>query len=347
MNRQHLGLVVATVAIVSGVSWPLPGVADTIEQQLEISPFGDATNRDRDVADRLMRLGNQQRAEGSYQQAINTWYEAIDAYDRLGDLSAIGIAYDFIGLTYADLGRYSEAEDLLRRRLAVAVDNDDLHGQVFGWNNLGSLFLQRGNLIAAEDSFNQGLDVAQSIEDYRGIGLSLSNMAVIERSRGNYRDAIKLFERASAFRYAGGDLLGEANTLNNLGDLYTQINQPERALGAYGLALRAAEASGDRRLQLHSLNGLYRSYQALGEDYSYSIEQVLDQRVALTLNESTDPFQQMITYRQLGEFFESDGEVATAESFYQRALAIAREIEDKQQEVFLTNRLLVLQRLSE
>ena len=347
MNRQWFGLVATTTAIALGVGWPLPSLADTIEQQLDIRPFGDAQSRDRDVADQLMRLGNQQRLDGNYLQAITTWYDAIDAYDRLGDLSAIGIAYDFIGLTYADLGRYTEAEDALRRRLAVSVDNDDLHGQVFGWNNLGSLFLQRGNLLAAEDSFNEGLDVAESIEDYRGIGLSLSNMAVVERARGNYRDAIKLFERAGAFRYAGGDLLGEANTLNNLGDLYTQINQPGQALGAYGLALRAAEAAGDRRLQLHSLNGLYRAYQALGDDYRFSIEQVLDQRVALTLNDSTDPFQRMITYRQLGEFFESQGEISTAEAFYRRSLEIARDIEDKQQEAFLSNRLSALQRLSE
>ncbi|MEM6427349.1 MAG: tetratricopeptide repeat protein, partial [Cyanobacteria bacterium P01_D01_bin.128] len=327
-----------------------PAIADSIEQQLDIRPFGDAVNRDRDVADRLMQLGNQQRADGSYLQAINTWYQAIDAYDRLGDLSAIGIAYDFIGLTYAELGRYVEAEDALRRRLAVALDNEDLHGQVFGWNNLGSLFLQRGNLTAAEDSFNQGLDVAQSTENSRGIGLSLSNLALVERSRGNYRDAVKLLERAGGFRFRSGDLLGEANTLNNLGDLYTQLGEPRRALGAYGVALRSADAAGDRPLQLHALNGLYRAYQTLeaqGENFGFNLEQVLDQRVALTLGEEASPEQRLITYYQLGEFFELEGDLATAEGFYQRALIIARAIDVPQQEALVTNRLLRLQALME
>ena len=74
---------------------------------------------------------------------------------------------------------------------------------------------------------------------------------------------------------------------------------------------------------------------------------MLDQRVALTLGEEASPEQRLITYYQLGEFFELEGDLATAEGFYQRALIIARAIDVPQQEALVTNRLLRLQALME
>jgi tetratricopeptide (TPR) repeat protein len=102
---------------------------DPLTEQLNIPPFNNGTaGETRDEADRLVRLGGQQERQGQLSKAIDSWWQAIALYHSIGDVKAQGLTYDFLGLTYAQLGRFTEAEDALRRRLAIARDNQDLQG---------------------------------------------------------------------------------------------------------------------------------------------------------------------------------------------------------------------------
>ncbi|MFE4107860.1 tetratricopeptide repeat protein [Almyronema epifaneia] len=340
LNRPSRSVCQVLFAVLAlAVSSPLAKAVD-INEQLAIPAFNGTESRARDVADQLMRLGSQQQLEGSYQQAINSWFQAIAIYQDLQDFSSMGLAYDYIGLTYTQLGQYEAAEEALRRRLAVARDNEDLQGQIFGWNNVGSLFLQRGYVGVARESFEQALTIAQSVRHFQGIGMSLSNLALVERSVGNLQEAAKLYESAANYRYQGNDLIGEANTLNSLGDVFLALEDYSGAVGAYRLALRSARELGDRPLQLRALDGLFTIYLARGD--RRDLAEVLDARVALTLDGGSDRWQQLLTYRQLGEYYEDLGRFATAQQYYRQALDLARSLQEKQQEVFLTNSLIRL-----
>ena len=175
---------VLTGVVLMGLGSPF-AAANELRTQLDIRPNNRTEGLPRDAADQLMRLGGSQQAAGDYQDAINSWTQALEIYHEIGDLAALGMVYDYIGLTYGRLGRYLEAEDALRRRLAVARDNADFQGQVFGWNNLGSIFIQRGNVGLAQTAFTEALTIARSLNSYQGIGLSLSNLALAAVTRGN------------------------------------------------------------------------------------------------------------------------------------------------------------------
>lgn len=329
---------VLTVAAVLGLCSPL-AAANELRSQLDIRPNNRTEGLPRDVADQLLRLGGSQEAAGQYQQAINSWSQALAIYQEIGDMAASGIAYDYIGLTYGNLGRYVEAEDALRRRLAVARDNADFQGQVFGWNNLGSIFIQRGDVGLAQTAFTEALTIARSLNSYQGIGLSLSNLALVATARGNAQEAVKLYESAANYRFQGGDRLGEANTLNGLGDAYRSLFQMADAIEAYRLALRSGRELGDLAIQLRAIDGLLAIYLNRGD--LQDARTLLDQRVALTAGQA-DQWQQLNTLRLLGEYYEQIGERGLAKNFYEQALAIAQRLEDSQAVVFLNNRLLDL-----
>jgi tetratricopeptide (TPR) repeat protein len=46
---------------------------------------------------------SQEVEAGEYDRGIAAWYRAIEIYHALGDGVSAGIAYDYIGLTYAQL----------------------------------------------------------------------------------------------------------------------------------------------------------------------------------------------------------------------------------------------------
>ncbi len=121
-----------------------------LDEQLNI-PLNNGTQGDtRNQADFFLRLGGQAQRDGNLQKAITNWLQALDLYQEIGDLEGLGVTYDYLGLTYAKLGRYQQAEDALRRRLGVARTRYDFQGQIYGLNNLATVLLQAGNFGTAQ-----------------------------------------------------------------------------------------------------------------------------------------------------------------------------------------------------
>ncbi len=69
----------------------------------------------------------------------------------------------------------------------------------------------------------------------------MSNLGLVTARLGDYNKAIKLYENALIFRRQTGDAIGEANTLNNLGDAYLAAGNYQDTIGTYGAAMRIAK----------------------------------------------------------------------------------------------------------
>ncbi|HBB34736.1 MAG TPA: Tfp pilus assembly protein PilF [Cyanobacteria bacterium UBA8803] len=315
----------------------LPGTEPVeLEEQLNIPLNNGIQEEGREEADLLLRLGGQAQRQGSFEKAIAYWQQALDLYQRLGDFEGQGLAYDYLGLTYANLGRYPQAEDALRRRLGVARYLKDFQGQIFALNNLGTLLLQAGNLEAAQVSFAEALDIARTVKNPEGEGLSLSNLGLVAAQAGNYLEAVKRYEASLAFRRRLGDPLGEANTRNNLGDAYQALNQHQDALTSYGLALHVAEDSLDIPNQFRALRGLIRSYSVVGP--KLVALKYLKQHLALAQKEQ-NPREELISLRLYAELYKAGGDLSNARIFYERAILLANSLGQTQEEAFLRNDL--------
>src|ERR687885_1554449 len=142
-------LLVSTVAF--GQVFPGNIQRSNLEQQLDIPLNNGIQGEDRDQADFLLRLGGQALNNGNFEKAIANWWQALDLYQRVGDLEAVGVTYTYLGVTYAKLGRFQQAEDALRRRLGIARTRQDFLGQIYGLNNVGTVLLQSGNFKAARE----------------------------------------------------------------------------------------------------------------------------------------------------------------------------------------------------
>ncbi|MBD0334191.1 MAG: tetratricopeptide repeat protein [Cyanobacteria bacterium Co-bin13] len=329
---------VLTAALVGGGFGPAMG-AD-LEQQLDIRPFNATGGQARDVADQWNQLGQQQAAAGQANQAVASWFRAAEIYRALGDTAAEGQIYDAIGLSYIDLGRYQEAEPLLRRRVAIARDNRDLLGVVYGLNNLGTLLIRDNQVAAAEAFLTEGLEIAEAIPSPTGMGLSLSNLGLIAALRNDLTSATQYLETAANYRILTSDTLGEAHSSNKLGDVYRALNRDRNAIGAYRVALRLGSESNNRPIQLRAIDGLLAVYLKQGDWANFRT--YLDQRTAFTLESQRPDEQTVTTLTWLGEYYERTGAVEAAQETYSRALALARSLEMRSQTVGLTNRLIRL-----
>ncbi len=307
-----------------------------LEEQLQIPLNNGIEGESRDEADLLLRLGGQAQRGGNLEKAIAYWEQARDLYQQLGDFEGLGLAYDYLGLTYANLGRYPDAEEALRRRLGVARYLKDFGGQIFGLNNLGSLLLQAGNLEAASTTFIEALDIARTVKNREGEGLTLNNLGLVAALEGNYLQAIKHYQAALGLRRRLGDSLAETNTQNNLADAYFALNQYRDASIEYGVALQLAKDSRDIPNQFRALRGMVKSYSIVGPEllaFKY-----LERHFALA-QEQQNQREELISLRLSAQLYKAKGDLANARIFYERAIALANGLGDSGEEAFLRNDL--------
>jgi tetratricopeptide (TPR) repeat protein len=326
-----------SAALVMAVS-PSAGAVPSLTEQLHTPP-ADTIRSQRDVADQFLLTGKAQLNEGNHEQALVALAEAANAYHYLGDFVGMGEAYEQLVKLYSQLGRYDDAERVVRQQLAIARSNDSLTDQILALNNLGTLSLQDGDLSTAQQAFNEGLTLSQSIDSNSGIGLSMSNLGLIAVARGELNDARKYFELAAEYRARARDYAGQANTDSNLGDVYLATGRLREATGAYRLSLSLARDLDEPYIQLRALDGLiaiYRQANEPGQLMGY-----LNERVALTVS-TGDDWQRLVTLRTLGEIYEENGDLSAAYESFQLALQLATALDRKQVQADLSNRVRAL-----
>ncbi|PYU93711.1 MAG: hypothetical protein DMG08_09450 [Acidobacteria bacterium] len=110
---------------------------------------------DRDRYASLLGLGGLHYVEGEAADAVNCAEAAVKLRPDLPD------AYQALGAVMGGLGRYSEAEKLLRR--ALEIDPLDPMARL----NMGNIHIIRGNLAAAEIEFRKAIDADPRSPDPR------------------------------------------------------------------------------------------------------------------------------------------------------------------------------------
>jgi tetratricopeptide (TPR) repeat protein len=315
---------------------PIAAGAVDITQQLHRPLNHSAVRESRDEADMLVRQGEQQEQKGKSDKAIESWLQALDIYHLIGDLKAQGLVYDLIAKGYVQLGRLKEAEDPMRRKLAVARDTQDFQGQIFALNNIGTLLLQKGEFTAAAQTFTEAVTIARDVKNIEGQGLSLSNLGLATLRLGDYNKAIKLLETALIFRRRTPDAIAETNTLNNLGDAYLAAGNYQDTIGTYGSALRMAKVTRDRTNELRAIDGLVTAHRSVGR-YERAFD-LLEQRLTLA-TESENLGEKLKSFESYALLYEQLGNYSTARNFYERAIILARTLEDSKREVLLLDRL--------
>ncbi|MGD0784832.1 MAG: tetratricopeptide repeat protein [Sedimentisphaerales bacterium] len=154
------------------------------------------------------------------------------------------IAYNNIGLTYNDLGRYAEALDDFRQAIKIKPDYE------IAYYNLGNAYSNLGRWPQAMDAYKQAIRIDPNYAQAH------SNLGVAYGSLGRYDEAIDAFEQAIKIE---PDL---ADAYCNLGATYSRLNRRADEIEAYRQAVKIRPDLADAHYNL----GL--AYLAIGDKNS-------------------------------------------------------------------------------
>jgi CHAT domain-containing protein len=145
----------------------------------------------------MMNLGVVYRNLGDPVRAVDSFEQAIETYERLGDKSALSTAFVNLGLArHLNLADPVGAEEAYGRALQLARDIGDLSEEIRDLYYLGRLLLDLGRADEAKAVYERCLETSQTSGSSEGRRVALEGLAGVARSRNELPRALELLEQA-------------------------------------------------------------------------------------------------------------------------------------------------------
>jgi CHAT domain-containing protein/tetratricopeptide (TPR) repeat protein len=177
-----------------------------------------------------------------------------------------------------------------------------------------------------------GGNTAAAAEKSLKEGLQLYQQGTAESLKG----AIAKFEEALKLYREAGDRGGEAVTLNNIGKVYSDLGEKQKALEYYSQSLPLSRAVGDPSLEAITLTNIGLVYSDLGEKkkaLEYYIQALpLSRAVGNRLEEAR-------TLNNIGLVYSELGEKQKALEYFSQSLPLSRAVGDRTIEATTLNNI--------
>ncbi|MEG4280515.1 CHAT domain-containing protein [Microcoleus sp. MON1_C1] len=200
-----------------------------------------------------------------------------------------------------------------------------------------ALSVQLSQPVAAAVPVGKALQTAQTNSSEAAAkafkeGLQLYQQGTAEAKRGaivKWEEALKQYREA-------GNRGGEAVTLNNIGLVYSELGEKQKALEYYTQSLPLSRATGDRRGEAVTLSGIGLVYSELGEKQKaleyYTQSLPLRRAVGNRGGEA-------VTLNNIGLVYSDLGEQQKALEYYTQSLPLSRATGDRSGEAGTLNNI--------
>ena len=268
-------------------------------------------------------IANCHRKLENLDKALDFARQALRMKEDLGDRGEIGNTYNQLGLIYWERADYPAAIQHLQQAIGIAsaVNDKELEGSAS--NNLGLVFDERGDFKQSLEQYQRALELHRATHFERGEGDTLGNIGGVYLLLGKFREALPYYQQALAIserlglKPASSDDLGNiALCLAGIGDVDGALKNFDRALEVAhdtGLAKEEADwrkGKGSTLVGLGRFDAALREYAAAEQVYEHA---GLKRELVEALSDT-------------GRTYELLGDGTDAESRFQRALQLAREI---------------------
>jgi CHAT domain-containing protein/Tfp pilus assembly protein PilF len=199
--------------------------------------------------------------------------------------------------------------------------------------------LHKGTLEAKRKSiekFYEALDLYRQATDRNGEAQTLNNIGEVYWSLGESQKAMEKYNEALPILQTVGNRRWEANTLNDIGLVYDSLGEKQRALEKYNEALPIWRAVGDRSGEANTLNNIGIVYDSLGEKQK-ALEKYNE--ALPILQEIGDRRWEANIHNNIGLASDSLGEKQKALEKYNEALPLWRVVGDRRGEAITLNNI--------
>jgi putative nucleotidyltransferase with HDIG domain len=183
-------------------------------------------------------LGIIANMRGDLNRALHHYEASLAGYRDLGLDEFIGKLLANMGLAYADLERWDEAERIYQEALAICAACGDVSTALMVEGNRAEAQIARGMFDDARHVCERVLRRAQGLNDARAVAEAQKHLGVIFREKGRLEDADQFLRVAFSAASTREDLLLAAEVAREQAELYSVMRRERETLQALNTSHR-------------------------------------------------------------------------------------------------------------
>jgi len=212
----------------------------------------------------LYEMGDYSAASSIVQRALGIFEKAFGPENH-----EVARSLDNLGEIYLALNDLDRAEPYLSRALAIQEKlspND--RGVAITLRHLSSLYQAKKDYLRAEVYLERALTIYRLLApDSPYLADTLRELCALKRVKGDVPGSMECYETVVVLFKKGGDLRGEAQTLEDIGQTLLDMDQSKvrESIVSFEQALELFRKMADRRSEARALDDLGRAYEKLGD----------------------------------------------------------------------------------
>ncbi len=286
-SREHKVKCLRQLSIVYWRMSDLDSFYELIQQGLKLAR---TLKNEREICNGLINLGTYYSKLNDHSKALSAYFQSLEIARKLNNQGYIATNLSNLANVYRDFGSFRKAQEYFEEALKIDMEAEDDRFIAMDYNNLGFLFHKK---------------------------------ALISQDEADYSQAIDYFKRCLDFREKTGDKKTTIRVLNNIGNLYLDLEKNQKALQYLKRGLAEAEGSMDLEAKAMLLSNTGLAY--LNLKHWPLTEKYLKQAIALG--------QQIRAYNVLWEAYFGLGcsyeyrhKFLEAEEYFKKAIEVIEQV---------------------
>ncbi|ELR68752.1 hypothetical protein C900_05848 [Fulvivirga imtechensis AK7] len=193
-------------------------------------------------------------------------------------------------------------------------------GEAHALNVLGGVQWSLGSYEKALENYLESLSIYEALGDKLEIAMLFNNIGEIHKKLGDNQKSLRYLRKATkGLEKYGYPTLG----YSNLGEIHFTLHNYDSALYYFKKALRANRAEKNQKYEGYAYHGI-GEVELIRKNYREALKSA---NTALEIRSANKDFRGVCyTYLLLGNIYDAMGKPDTAQSFFDRSLALATQI---------------------
>ena len=205
----------------------------------------------------LNRMGYYKLQLQRYQEAIDDYLRSLDLWQRVGGPYEKAHTTQGLANIYFTQGNLEAALRTYLEALDFAVSSGDSSQQAANWASIGNIDYLQYRFDSARKNWEKALELSRQADD-EGMEANIgNNLAIYYQNQGQFQKALDLLIRVAARQDSG-------MIRYNIGNLYTELGDLDRALENYQLSQAAYHATANPQ-EVRALIGIGGIHQRRGD----------------------------------------------------------------------------------
>ncbi|MEZ4839068.1 tetratricopeptide repeat protein [Flavobacterium sp.] len=202
----------------------------------------------------LLNLGIVSIISGDYPKALDFFSQAkvvfenelaINVKDNHKLKNGLAKVYGSMGVVFSEQSNYANALQYNLKAVSIYEETKEVEKLARVYNNIGVVFRAQSEDFKALDYFTKAQKIQEKNGD-RTVGITTTNIGNLHVKQKNYNQALHYYTKALRLFEKYPDARGLGELHNNLGLYYKAINEPNKAMESWNLAIASFDSIGDK-----------------------------------------------------------------------------------------------------